>query len=458
MNSFIATDLLVNKYYEAARLSYSEIYTAESSEVIGNAIQNGGNDYLVSSEGIMTETEDMLSSVSSQSVLVLKLILIFVFVALVLFLVAYMVILNSIVLKLQKLFQAIIRIEQHSIDKKILRFEQVKDLFEEDIQTDTFIVNASNLLYQRRPRDKKQQEKLLRSSHKNINTRSLVKILAAYLLVAIILIMILCGFFVEGLINTINSFHSMDTINNQLHVLSKAQYQASALSGLLHLDIMYWNSTTTFTFRRKSIKTQMETTLSFFAGVNENIKEAFSYEENDQVIEDLLNYKICGYLTSMTTTRCWAGTLNDTLNIQGINAFFYATSAYYYNLFLTSPTADTGRTIFLVFYRTVINYVNTLDEAYTFLIRHIIDNVNTTVDDFKSMKLVRFIIILVVILACVVVIQNVTVRMFAHYDKGRGSILKIMGMDVVLESKALIYYIKSEFDKKGTILGSNALK
>jgi len=74
------------------------------------------------------------------------------------------------------------------------------------------------------------------------------------------------------------------------------------------------------------------------------------------------------------------------------------------------------------------------------------------------MKLVRFIIILVAILVCVLVIQNVTVKMFAHYDIGRGSILKIMGMDIVLESKALIYYLKSEFDKKGTILGSNALK
>jgi hypothetical protein len=195
---------------------------------------------------------------------------------------------------------------------------------------------------------------------------------------------------------------------------------------------------------------QVEKSIQALTNVNNDLVSVFSDSASgitDPLINEVLQASVCKYLDSDATLQgyCDTATAGGDLGILGVNSKFYMTAQSYKNIYFSNPTYATAKSIIDAYVAVMRPAAETIEAALEFINSHILSNFNTTIDEFTTQTAFLHLGILLAIIFSTYIIQTIGVLKVRSLDMCRGIILRVMPINVLLEDKAIAFYLNRHF-------------
>lgn len=112
---------------------------------------------------------------------------------------------------------------------------------------------------------------------------------------------------------------------------------------------------------------------------------------------------------------------------------------------MNTPTDDMAYSILDGYMAIMRPVAEALEGTYNFINENIVSKFQETTDDFLVQLALLHIGILIAIILSVYVIYTVTIRRFRFVDKCRGYIIRTLSYKMLLEGKAIGFYLSRHF-------------
>jgi len=156
----------------------------------------------------------------------------------------------------------------------------------------------------------------------------------------------------------------------------------------------------------------------------------------------------------MSHDYCITATDDDKLGLLALNSKLLSAQEFYVTKYMNTPTYDMAYSILDGYVAIMRPVAEALEGTYNFINENIVSKFQETTDNFLVQLALLHIGILIAILLSVYVICTVTIRRFRFVDKCRGYILKTLFYKMLLEDKAIGFYLSRHFvNSEGALSG-----
>jgi len=451
VDTFTATDLLINKYLKVGKTT--NIYQFMSIPDIQLTFNNTGNDYLISSRLLISQTGVILQEIISSDIIALKAVLAVEMIALASITTIFIIVAILIMRSYKRLGRALTRMQEFQVNERIGQLQKTKVLLEDDIERKDFIQDAFDLFTQERS---KIALRLLKKAHRNIGparnynmtrlNRELLKLIGS----ALVFVPLFVGLFIGTLVKSINTFYSLESVNDQISLLSNGCYLSNMLMSSLVYTIVFRTSPTMLIRNQQPIM-QVNETIQEFNTLNPALIDAFLTPENGEVdpyLQDILQTKTCDYLDSVSKLTCEVATNGRNVGLLSMNTEYYNLITYIASAVGSTSSLAQAIILFSSLLNKILGDMTALEGIYPLMIAHIIKQFASTVQGAVENEETFFVIICAAIAVYALFIYFKPLRGLKKVDLGRRKILRIIPFHLVQENKALKYYLIQDFKKE----------
>ena len=447
-NTFIATNYIGQKMTYVAN-SVLDITSTDIKPKIISIVNNTGNDYLVESQKIIIETQKVLESTVRTNISSLQVNLGLQSAVSVMFCLCLLLFARIITRRYQRFFKALMKIENKDIDERLQQIQRVKTLFNEDIETKKFSTECFRLLLKEKLeyKAKTMKETGFHKKDEKLIIKDFLLYLIKFMLLSLLPILLTGILFIGLYLEYVVTFESLDQVNNQLSVTTRAESQISIVLGTFYIDMVFSNQTDILV-KHKPTRTQLQNTARSLFNVNSDLKSVFTGRKgifDDELIKYIMDASVCEFLSSSVQDYCAKATGNKGAGLQTLNSNIATLIDYYTTVYLNQPTFDNAKKILKAYGDTVRPLVETLEGVYEFLNAHILGVIQTKAETFDRRGLIISIFIVIVISLSLVMIKWVIISRLQFLDTCRGSILRIIPASILFENKATRFYLNKYY-------------
>jgi hypothetical protein len=455
LNTFMATNILCNKYYYIANYS-GNLTDLDNQPYIIYPLNNTANDYLIASEKAVPKIQSLLESTISSNLLQFKFIVGFSCAMLAVVGIILMVLARRIVKSYHRLFRAMTTVDNEAINERISQLQNMKKLLNQDLE------NKQNVSHMISSFDNEEaKEKLIAKFTLHIgegeksrySMKRVILSLLRHVFLNTVLLGIITGFFLASFIESSTDFQNLNKISNQLSVTTKAEYQVSLMIANFYFQIIFQNDPS-MKIRNQPSSDQLALNFQTVSDMNQKLLSTFVQGQSivDPVIDDLLNSKVCDYLPDASKPSCLVSINNQKVGVLAINSNLVLQTMYYMDLYYKNPTYSGASEIIRPFSTSASSNLQTLEAAYNFLNTHIQEVADTKVDGFLNNQMIISWTAVGVILFYTFLAHVVTIKSYENIDMSRGRILKVVTYQMFRPNKALKFYLSKEFDQVNNFL------
>ena len=448
INTFTATNVLINEF------QYISNYTGtlnefKSDQRILFGINNTVNDYLISSESLITKLQTFHESSTTSDIQSLKIVIGLSALPLILLVITLVYIAIKIFINQRRLLRILMVIDVDNIERRLFVFQKVKQLIQNDIDTRSFTSNAVRFLTASQIRTKRNAKKIQKYENQKgmIDGKELGRKMMAYVSVSIIISVVITGIFISSTTNSISNFKSLYLLNDQLSVTARMEYGVNVFISNFYYETIFHNQTSML-FRNELSHDQLIKNFKVVENLNVDLLSAFFQQEKgveDPIIQDMLNNQVCQYLPSDSAAYCQKATDGQSIGILSINSNLYLTASSLFTLYMDNPTSDSAMIVFVPFNTVMLPSLYTLEAAYKFLNFHIQSLANNKINSIKYTSIEFYIEILIAITISTLLTILFTLRKLKYIDVSRGKILKIVSVQMIQDNKLLHFYLTRAF-------------
>ena len=282
--------------------------------------------------------------------------------------------------------------------------------------------------------------------------RGLVSYLARYVTTSFLFITIPSVFFLVSLVDSIDTFHILDELDDKLSTTTNVAYQSRILMTNYYISAVF-QDTDSIMIRNQLPSAQLSSNLQLMKSAHEKV--IYEFVQIDQVVSDpvsdqILQDTICSLLPSQTESSlgsCQIATQEENGGLLSVDTNFVSTMSYYVQSYQDSPAAMNSSSVIDTFYSDVEPIVVTIENGYQFLTEHVRTISQAQIDDFFQKQIYLFAGIIIAIVVSAIAVNVLSIRKFNFVDMGRGRILKTIPYKIISESKALEFYLNRDFEK-----------
>ena len=453
-NMFIAHDMLISKYI--AMSTISDVSQYASIDGIALTLNNTANDFMLSNQRVIQKTEIYLDKTLSSSILMLKVLLILKAFSLALFFIFFGIIVAILTRSYKRLFKALVKIDDSVVDDRISQLNRVKALLEMDIEGKDFVQHASDLLKEYSVEKKLRNQKTWRATFKD--RKVILKRLISYLVkisgVALFLLPLFVGVFSNEVVGSITRFKNFKRMSIQIAVFNKACYQADLFSSAFVYQCAFLDDKDMLMYNAQP-DVQIQAALDNLKGQPAQLSGLFydGHEESlDPFIVDILKNKVCIYLEDQYQSECATATKNINNGLLSIIADYVSyTQDYFGQLQAARKSYQPGsnKDVFRYILGMLSYYISpdltVIKNIFPVITDYIIEKFNGLVEMDRDREYSFSIITYVFLVVYAVFIYFLPIRMLKASDLTRRKILRIVPIEILHESKVMLYYITSDF-------------
>ena len=455
---FTASIILANRMNFIGGTTIANTDPTFTSELVYVA-NNTANDYLLASEQLVLFTQSKLVNVISANLSNLQVILAFEVIAVVAVCASLLYAARIIIVQYRTLFRALLKIEERQISDRLEQIQRMKMMLSEDIESKKFGLNVLETLKPSKRdflnvKGKKTKNAGFHKREEMLVMSGVTIFLAKYIGVSLIVVQIVTGLLSVAMLEAISNFKSLQQVNTQLSATTTAQYQSSSLVGIFYMDILYYNDTTML-IRNNAISYELEKVMDTLVNVNNLLITSFSSDSGtdvaDPIISEIFSSSPCSFINPTIKASCLTASGNQDVGLLSLNTAFYSVISQYKALFLSNPTYANAL-------KFVNNYVgvmrpraDTLEYTYRFVNSHIISKFEETTSFFLQKTNLLHSGIVIAIFASTVFVLVVSITKIRFSDASKGKILKAVSCRILLENKAVGFYLAKHFLNKRDI-------
>jgi len=462
-DSVTASNILANKLMMTG---IAPDYTSNyNRELIYYLCNNTANDYLVASNTLSAATQKMLQNTLKSNISNLQLVLGLEIAAVVTLCVLLVVVARIVIQLHQRLFRALVKIDERYLLERSYQLQKMKTLLAEDLEIrgyglSIFEDTKTGLSYHAsdKVKDSKSKGSMRKVNfHQRSDRISVLRLfidLSKYVLTSLGVIQIITALFVVSLTRSLASFRNSQKITNQLSVTTQASSLSSVMVATTYFDMSFRNETNMLV-SNIAPEAKLLQVMSEFLSVNNDIMAVFTEEGvgiTDPFIQDLFQGTICSYIPDDSATQdyCLTGTNYNQLGLLAMNSKVSEAQNQYTTQYLANPTYDNAFKIINAYIAIIRPVADTLEVVYRVINSHIVGNFNDDNDKFSTQITLLHAAILVAIVFATFVILRVTISRFRFLDTRRGNILKVLSYKMLLEDKAIGFYLNKHFVSSDT--------
>jgi len=467
-DSTTATNIIARKmvFIGNTTMDIESPYIIEQALYLAN---NTCNDYLVSSESLISATQRMLQDTLSKNINNLQLILGLEIGAVGVLCIVLLVSSKLVIEQYQKLFRALVRIDENYITERLYQVQKMRTLLNDDIEIRGYgvsIIEEAKAGFSIRSIKAMEKAKVGQSNvfrkgvfqkrSERLILKGMFIEIAKYLAVSLICIQVVTVLFVVSLSESLSNFRNSQDVTSQLTITTKAAYTSSVIISTVYMDMNYRN-VSGMLVRNELPVAQILKVITEFNNVNTDLVSVFTKTGEgimDPLIQELFESTICKYLAkdSTTQTYCTNATNYGQLGLLAINSKLLQTENFYVDRWLETPTYDTAFNMLDAYIGLMRPAAETLQSTYEFINAHIVSRFEETTESFLKQITVLHLGILIAIILSTIIVQKVTINRFEYLDMCRGDILKALSYKMLLEDKAVGFYLNRHFVKADGVL------
>jgi len=449
-NTFIATDILTGKYIEVSKSTslFDLVNIPDFFEIYNNT----GNDYIISSNALISDIDNIIQDRISKDISLLKAVLgievVFLLSIIVLFILMAWIISRSY----YRLCRTIARTGDFEILQRIDLLHKTRDYLEDDIERKSFIQDSFDSFIDQKPTKNHAKESAktgITYRTKEFDMRDLNKFLLKRALLALVLMPVLIGLFIGTLVKSINTFYSLAGVNDQISILSEGCYETNvAMSHQIYATL--FQSTAGMLLNNHLPFDEASKTLEKLNNLNTQLIDIFltQPEEVDPLIKDILQTNTCDYLDEDSKELCYFTTNDQKMGLLSLNTDYYNT-LYGIKVALGNNTSYLALILLLgQVLGKVIGEMSAFEKIYPYLITHVLEKFAKTTESSKHDELTFFIIILVLITVYAAFIFWKPLKDLRKTDIGRRKVIKIIPLHIMQENKGFKFYLMQDFKKE----------
>jgi len=461
LDSFTANNLISLKNQIIGSWTGTDAQLLTRSEPL-TSINNTANDFLVSSESQISQIQEGLQTIITKNKTLLRTILIIENLALITLCVSLFAVARVVTKTYTRTFQALVRLTNESIEERIYRIKKFQTSLEDNIEAKSFIKNLNIYLnfFEDNANKKvvnssaantkgkvKDKEKTMRFYTKSYSIRAMVLYIAKYISVSYLVILVISGLFEVLYFESINSFDTLKSVNEQLSITNKLSYQSCLVLSSFYFNALFADQPNLL-IRNESPAEQVDANLAEFGNVNQLLLNALFNDESSSrsaVIQDFLQSNLCIYLSDDIRDNCTIATQGNTLGLLGFNLKYYTISSNYINLYKENSTTANTQILISNYFDTVTSDITVLDAAYVFLTNYILSGFHDEVDNLESLNLYLSLMAMIFILIATAMIQRITLRKLIDLDNSQKKVFRTLTYYVFSQNKSVGFLLKKEF-------------
>ena len=368
-------------------------------------------------------------------------------------LVLIFIILGLIIRTYSKLFQAICKLNDQSLAKRVKQLEDLSKLFEENLEDDVSSFQQF----------KSQSLTIKAHSKKNASTiysrryklQNLTIYLLKYVLVAVVFTIVLITLVAISLHKSTQDLAALDTINDKALTIYHTGSQIRMLVPAFYISAIFYNDTSYKIRNNKPIE-ELALKLESLDDVNNIFLETLTDDDNqisDPVIKDILNGDVCKYVTTQYYNNCVIATKGNSYGLLGLHARYTQvcqTMKDFANA--ANPTWTLGVSLTGLFSSQTNNMHLAIFDTYDYLTDYLVDLFLTTTEENKKEMESMFYQNIVAVFVSMFLIRVVVITKLQVFDLGIRRILRIIPYRIIEENKVMSYYLARTFQDELKVL------
>ena len=458
ITTFQATSFLYSRYHSLREFPRS-CSNIDAPDDLIYVMNNTVNDYLLSSENLISVTRSVLEESVDTNILNLELLLIGQSLVLGLLCVFLMSIIYILIQSYKRLLRALIKIDNSQVNYRIQELKTLKDSLEGDIEGKKFGAEALASLDNSVLLMKEQSKKKIGKSNSFVNRddrfvlKSIALFLVKHVAISILFIILPSILFYASLASSISDFKKLDKLDDQLIVTSQLEYEVNLLMSNFYFEMMFENTSLMF-IRNQLPGVQLTQNLQNVQALHEQLVNVFLKNEgefSDALIEELLSDNLCSIFDESSPeakNNCELATRGGKVGLVDLDVSYISLSTNYINEYLRNSTSANADIIVEPYSVAIRPTLETLISSFDFINSHLLSKTHDVTDKFLVQQEIFFFSILVTILLSAIVTYFLSIKRFREVDMGRGMILKMIPYSMITENRALEFYLKKDFSKK----------
>jgi len=449
IDQFSGNQILLSYYFSIARYKQSYLNLNNSREFLFS-INNTANDYLLTLERSVDDLTTYYTDTKDNNIRLLIVITVIEILFVLSPLVLIFVILAIIVRTYSKLFQALGKINENSLLKRVGQLEDISRLFEENLEDD---VSAFQKF--------KPQGLTLKAIHgkkpspttysKRYNIRSLMMYLLKYILIATLLITIMISLVIVSLQKSIQGFQNLDTITHKALSVFDISSQIRMVAPSFYVDILFINDTN---YKIKNIPPRLPLidALDALDNAGSLLLGALTDSNNelsDPLVKDILFGDVCKYVTVQNLAYCVTDTKNGAFGLIGLHTVYSQACQNARDWISTLNATFTLATKLSGQYATMHNNAHlVMFDAYDYLTDYLIGSCIEVAEDNKGETLTMFYVNLAAVLVSMFLIRVIALTKLQVFDLGVRRILRVIPYRIIEENKVMGCYLARTFENE----------
>ena len=448
IDQFTGNQVLIDYYLWVARWNGSYLSLFNNREFLF-AINNTGNDYLLTLDRSINALGEFFTSTKDKNVRLITGIttmeILFVLSPLALILIIFFIVIRTY----SKLFQAICRINDQSLAKRVKQLQDLSALFEESLEDDVScfqkfksqglsIANFS-------------KKSASGTSFRRFRIQGLAMHLFKYVLFAAVLIMAVIALVVIALQKSIQDFQNLATINTKVMTVYDVGSQIRSLQSSFYISMIFYNDTT-FQIRHDNPATQLRMMLETLDEANSILLSVLSDTNNeisDPVVKDILSGNVCQYVTPEYQVYCIQDTRGGEFGLLGLHPV-YSQVCQTMRDWVNAPSHPftLGVSLSAQFSKLHNNVHFVLYDIYDYLSNYLVQTFVEAADENKTEIQDLFYWNLVAVLVAMFLIRVVVLTRLQVFDLGIRRILKVIPYRIIEENKVMSCYLARTFQNE----------
>ena len=446
MDTFTANDYIVQKYLPLAQItSYVQLPQFDD---IPFTFNNTANDYLVSTENLITQKIHYLSNIIREGLNSLEIIMSIELALIIIMTVLFIVTAVTLSRGYERLCRALIKTPEKSVLFRIDQLEKVKTLLGEDLETKAFIGESYHILNEvSKEKAKGPSINNRHSRNKNYTLKSMHINLTKAIILPILMGLGFIGFFVSTTVRSHDTYNTLASYNEEISILSDGTTQSS----LLLSSLMFQNIFRTIPFlrvRNQSPNAQIEESFKKFETLNARMSSKFlnTPKKVDPFIEEILQRDVCGNLVE-GKGQCLVGSNFVKSGLMQFNTQYYLVTE---EMYIGTGSLDFASAIALFSAKIpkLIFLIMSLVEIYPILITHVVGTFEIKKGEAEHNEMIFAVITCLLITVYTVFVFLKPIRDLRKIDLGRRKILKLLPFHLFQENKTLKFYLVQNFKKE----------
>jgi len=450
IDQFTVNSVLIEYYLWVARYNGSYLDLSGNREFLF-AINNTANDYLLALDRSVNYLTNFFDDTRIKNIRLItgitavEILLVLSPLALIL------AILFIIVRTYSKLFQAISKINENSLAKRVKQLEDISTLFEGNLEDDV----SSFHKFKSEGLTIKTLVKKSATTSRKFSIRGLTIHLSKYISLAAGLITIIIVLVVIALQKSVQDLENLDTISHKALTVYSVSSQIRMIQPSFQISIIFYNDTS-YKIRNDAPETQLLHQLDVLDDANTELLSVLTDSNNeisDPVIKDILDGNVCQYVSSTYQVNCIQNTKGGAYGLLGLHSFYSLICQYVKEWTNTATPTFTVGVDFAAKYSNMNNNIHfVLFDIYDYLSNYLVGTFLEAAEEDKTEIQDMFYRNLAAVLVAMFLIRVIVIKKLQVFDLGIRRILRIIPYRIIEENKVMSCYLARTFQDELKVL------